>query len=186
MISSVAALVHGEVNIASIDATSIISGYGPALALFGVLFTLVINGMRDSLQRRQARHARALAAVAAYREMPFLIRRRRHDDLAGERARLSERFADVQAELATCEALIRVDTDKKVRRTYAALVADLRAHAGKQAHLAWNTKPITADAEMAMPDVAKALSEIDAAQRACESAMSESEPRLLRWMHCRH
>src|SRR3954463_12880469 len=61
-------------------------------------------------------HARALEAVARYYEMPFLIRRRRHDEPSAERGRLTERFADVQAELASCDALMRADPDWAVRK----------------------------------------------------------------------
>lgn len=182
--NAITAAVHGQLNLASIDIGATISDYGPALALLGVIFTLIVNAKRGSLERRQTNHARALAAVADYREMPFLIRRRRHDDLPGERARLSARFADVQAELATCETLIRADTDENVRLKYRELVTALRTHAGTQAQLAWNTKPITTDAEMSMPDVNDALAEINDAQRACENAMSKSRPLLFRLLPC--
>lgn len=184
MTNALIGAVHGEINVASIDIGASISDYGPVIALLGVLATLIVNGKRSSLERRQTNHARALAAVANYREMPFLIRRRRHDDLPGERARLAARFADVQAELATCEALIRADTDKDVRTTFAALVTALRKHAGTQAQLAWNTNPITTDAEMSMPDVNDALAAINDAQQACEAAMSASKPLLFRCMPC--
>jgi hypothetical protein len=50
-------------------------------------------------------HARALEAVARYYEMPFLIRRRRHDEPSAERVRLTERFADVPAGCASSGSL---------------------------------------------------------------------------------
>ena len=152
----------------------IVRDFGPALGIVGVGFTLLINGGRDERQRRREVHARALEAVALYYEMPFLIRRRRDDEPAAERARLSERFADVQAELASCEALIRADNDAAVRAKYATLVGALRAHAGKQASLAWDTAPITQDSQMAMGDVYLALQPVRESLISCETVMAKS------------
>lgn len=152
----------------------LIRDFGPVIALIGVATTLWINGRRDERRRRQENHARAMDAVTQYYEMPLLIRRRRDTDAAGERARLSERFADVQAELASCEALIRADTDPAVRNAYAQLVAALREHAGGQASAAWKTRPITSDDEMGMGDVIAALTPISAPRTACEQAMAAS------------
>ena len=159
----------------------LVRDFGPMLALAGVAVTLFVNGARDERRRRLDVHARALEAVAQYYEMPFLIRRRRHDEPSAERARLTERFADVQAELASCEALIRTDRDVDVRRTYEALVTGLRAYAGEEASLAWEAPPITSDEEMGMGAVIHALKPIEASRDACERAMARStRPRHLR------
>jgi hypothetical protein len=152
----------------------VVRDFGPMLALAGVALTLLVNGTREERRRRQDVHARALEAVARYYEMPFLIRRRRHDDPSAERVRLSERFADVQAELACCEALIRADRDTAVRESYADLVTGLRACAGRQASLAWNTPAITSDEQMGMGDVIEALRPLEARRKACEKLMTES------------
>lgn len=152
----------------------VVRDFGPVLALAGVAATLLVNGARDERRRRRDVHARALEAVARYYEMPFMIRRRRHDEPSAERARLTERFADVQAELANGEALIRADRDPSVRRTYAALVKDLRAHAGKQAARAWEAPPIVSDKQMGMGDVIEALKPIATSREACENAMAGS------------
>lgn len=100
----------------------VVRDFGPMFALVGVAVTLFVNGAREERRRRREIHARALEAIARYYEMPFLIRRRRHDEPSAERVRLTERFADVQAELASCEALMRADPDPAVRKAYAALV----------------------------------------------------------------
>ena len=152
----------------------IVRDFGPMLALVGVAITLWINGARDERRRRHQLHARALEAIARYCEMPFLIRRRRHDEPSAERARLTERFADIQAELANCEALIRADPDPAVRSAYAALVDAVRAHAGKQASVAWDASPITSDAQMGMADVIEALKPLAAVRKRCEAAMAGS------------
>lgn len=149
-----------------------IKDIGPMVALIGVAITLWINGVRDERRRRRELHARALEVIARYKEMPFLIRRRRHDEPSAERARLTERFADVQAELASCEAFMRADRDEEVRAAYAALVVAVRERAGKQASLAWDAAPITSDTQMGMGDVTEALKPIRAAQERCEAAMA--------------
>lgn len=159
----------------------VVRDFGPMLALAGVAATLLVNGVRDERRRRREIHARALEAVARFYEMPFLIRRRRHDEPSAERARLAERFADVQAELASCEALMRADPDPVVRRAYATLTRSLRTQAGTQASTAWNAPPITSDTEMGMGDIIEALKPIEAARKTCENAMARSTtPRHLR------
>lgn len=152
----------------------LVRDFGPMLALVGVAMTLYVNGVREERRRRRETHARALEAVAAYYEMPFLIRRRRDDEPAAERARLSEKFASIQAELASCEALIRADRDSAVRTAYADLVEVLRATAGEEASRAWDAEPLSSDKQMRMKDVADALSPISEPRRICEHAMATS------------
>ena len=148
--------------------------FGPILALLGVAATLLVNGGREERRRRREIHARGLEAFARYYEMPFLIRRRRHDEPSAERARLTERFADVQAELASCEALMRADPDPSVRQAYATLSTAVRTHAGAQASSAWLTPPVTSDTEMGMGDLAAALEPLDPLRATCEVRMANS------------
>lgn len=152
----------------------LVRDFGPMLALIGVALTLLVNGWREERRRRREIHARALEAVAQYHEMPFLIRRRRDDAPSVERVRLTERFADVQAELACCEALVRADKDADVRNAFCALVLSLRSHAGREASAAWNSPPIRSDREMGMGDVLKALEPIGPVRERCQRAMARS------------
>lgn len=56
---------------------SLIGGAGAAtFALLGVVATLWMNGQRTERQRRRELHARAMASIIAYGEMPYRIRRR--------------------------------------------------------------------------------------------------------------
>jgi len=164
----IAALIFGH------SFGNVVRDFGPMFALGGVAVTLFVNGAREERRRRREIHACALAAVARYYEMPFLIRRRRHDEPSAERVRLTERFADVQAELASSEALMRTDKDPAVRKPYAALVIAIRTHAGKHASAAWDTEPIVSDLEMGMGDVIDALGPIRPVREACERAMAKS------------
>lgn len=88
---------------------------GTIIAFAGVLLGLWVNGDRAERQRRRDLHARALAAILAYAEMPFMIRRRRHEPehASAERVRLSDHFSAVKAELTTCQALLAADGDAR-------------------------------------------------------------------------
>lgn len=104
---------------------SVVSDYGPLAGLIGVGFTLLINGARAERSRRRETHARAIEAIVAYLQMPYAIRRRRHEDehRSAERVRLTEAFTAIQGELASCEALMRSDDDPLIRDGYATLVS---------------------------------------------------------------
>jgi hypothetical protein len=127
------------------------------LALFGVLLTLVINGIRAERQRRRELHARALAAITAYGEMPYRIRRRPAG--AEHRARLSDELSLVKAEVDTCQVLLAADGDEKLSDAYDELYAVARRTVGKEAHDAWATPVVEDDAEMNQGDLYRRLSE---------------------------
>jgi hypothetical protein len=128
---------------------------GAGVGLIGVLWTLWVNGDRAERTRRRELRARCLAAVLAYREMPFMIRRRRTeaDERSAERVRLSSHFSAVQTELSTCEHLLRADGPDWLASKYQQLVSVARATAGREAHEAWQDEPIARDAEMNMPEL---------------------------------
>jgi len=159
----------------------------PTAALLGVLLTLWINGDRAERQRRRELHARALKATTEYAEMPFAIRRRRHEpeQRSAERVRLTARFSDIQAEIAACQALLDADGKPNVARAYADLVQVTRSHMGQAARDAWNAEPIQHDDEVNMPDVAKILSTLEPSRAAYVKAMQDATvgvpERLRRW-----
>lgn len=123
--------------------------------LFGVLWTLWVNGDRAERQRRRELHARALEAVLAYREMPFMIRRRRHEkeERSAERVRLSSHLSEVQTELSACEHLMAADGPDWLTKEYETLVSTVRLTAGKEAHEAWKVDPISADSDVNMREL---------------------------------
>ena len=117
-----------------------------AIALLGILGTLIINGIRAERQRKRDLHARALAAIIAYGEMPYRIRRRAPG--AEIRARLSDELSLTKAELDTCQVLLAADGDERLSDAYDDLYKLARTSVGKEAHDAWNTPVITQDIEM--------------------------------------
>jgi hypothetical protein len=125
---------------------------GAIIALAGVLAGLWVSGDRTERQRRRDLHARSLTAILAYQEMPFMIRRRRHESehASGERIRLAAHFSAVKAELTTCQVLLAADGDMRLADAYDTLVEVARSTAGSEARDAWEAPPITTDAEMNM------------------------------------
>lgn len=128
-----------------------------AIALFGVVITLAVSGRRAERDRLRAMYAGGWAAVQAYKEMAFAIRRRNAEDRAGERVRLSEALRDIQRDLAYHEALIGRGRPGEVGEAYRTLVAETRAIAGGIIKRSWNEEPISSDKEIHAPDIAVEL-----------------------------
>jgi hypothetical protein len=91
--------------------------------------------------------AEAFETVAQYKEFPYAIRRRRADQPAEERVRLSEELRGVQARLSYYLAGTRTESGD-VGQSYETLVAELRAIAGRACHEAWLAPAANDDAEM--------------------------------------
>jgi hypothetical protein len=135
---------------------------GAIIALAGVLIGLWISGDRAERQRRRDLHARSLAAILAYAEMPFMIRRRKHEpeQASAERVRLAAQFSIEKAELTTCQVLLAADSDQRLAAAYNTLVEVARRTAGQEAHDAWEAAPISTDPEMNMGALFDRMSEL--------------------------
>ena len=140
-------------SVASPATATVLSG-----AVIAALLTAAITACiavwaarRKSREEERARQrdlfANAYQAYAAYKELPYAIRRRRHDDLAAERVRLSESVREIQGRLTYYEAWIAAESET-VSTAYTALVRELRKIAGGAMHDAWLAVPITDDAAM--------------------------------------
>jgi len=155
-----------------------------ALALFGVLLTLVITASRAERQRRRDLHARALAAITAYGEMPYRIRRRPPG--AEHRARLSDELSLVKAEVDTCQVLLAADGDEKLSDAYDDLYAVARKTVGKEAHEAWTAPAIEDDAEMNQGELYRRLGDFNAKRAAFADHLRRAtlprHKRLSRWI----
>ena len=97
--------------------------------------------------RRRELYAKALEACAAYRELPYAIRRRRHDQPEEERIRLSETLRSIQQQLAFYTAWIETES-AEVAASYRALVQATRRLAGGHMHSAWEAAAPQSDAQM--------------------------------------
>lgn len=137
------------------------SGLVLAALLSGAVIAAVIAAMvntmlarRKSLEEERARvrtvFAEAFEAVAAYKEFPYAIRRRRADVPAEERVRLSDGLREVQTRLTYYTAWTSAESET-VGKAYADLVGELRRLAGGACREAWLAEPITRDSEMNIP-----------------------------------
>lgn len=161
---------------------------GAAIGLAGVLLGLAVNGDRAERQRRRDLHGRALAAVLAYGEMPFMIRRRRNEEneRSRERVRLSDRFSEIKAEISTCEVLLAADGHERVSAAYRDLVLTARATVGAEAHDAWESPPVERDSEMNMGVLHARLEPFRAQLREFELELARAtlprRKRVWRWL----
>lgn len=113
----------------------------------------MINGRRAERRRLRALYAGGWAAVQAYKEMAFAIRRRNAEDRAAERVRVSESLREIQRDLAYHEALIGHERSADVAAEYRSLVAKTREIAGGIIKRSWDKEPIASDKEMHSPDI---------------------------------
>jgi hypothetical protein len=161
---------------------------GALIAFAGIVLGLLVSGDRAERRRRRELHARALAGVLAYGEMPFAIRRRRcePEHASAERVRLSEHFSEVKAEMATCQVLLAADGDERLSAAYNDLVDIARATAGAASHDAWKEAAVETDADMNMADLHVRLQPLRDRLREFElelaSATLPRRKRLWRWL----
>lgn len=124
--------------------------FAAAIAAFVAVLLHLLRSRADQRDRARVLYAEAYEWYAAYKEMPYAIRRRRIDDPAGERIRLSETVREIQARLdhfKTWTALENAD----VGAAYADLLSELRQVAGTSMHDAWNEPGTDTDRAMNMP-----------------------------------
>jgi hypothetical protein len=155
-----------------------------AIALFGVAITVALGGARAERQRCRDLHARALAAIIAYGEMPYRIRRRAPG--AENRERLSDELSHSKAELDTCQVLLAADGDERLSNSFDDLYHLARTTVGKAAHDAWNAPPIEADSQMNQGELYRQLAKFNGAKDqfadALRSATLPCRKRSTRWL----
>jgi hypothetical protein len=111
------------------------------------VFSYWFAGRREDKNRRRQSYAEAFAACTAYREFPYVVRRRRHDKPEDERARISGQLADTLRTLQYFKAWIRTDSTR-VAQTFEAMVEATRAKVGPQISAAWNAPAAQRDTDM--------------------------------------
>lgn len=113
---------------------------------------IIVNGRRNRLDRQRELFASAFADITEYCEFPYIVRRRRHDEPAEERARISGELSAVQQRLNHNVAILRVEAPR-VGRSYADLVATTRGVAGAAIRDGWDQPARTADDQVHVTDV---------------------------------
>ena len=114
------------------------------VAFVGGVIALAVNGRRARIDRQRAVFADAYGDLEEYREFAYIVRRRRHDDAAGERTRISESLSAVQAQLNRHRTVLRIEAPH-VARAYATLLDTTRTVIGGAIREGWNLPAITDD-----------------------------------------
>jgi hypothetical protein len=144
-----------------------------AFSLLVLALTTWLSSQRDRDNRRRDMYSKAFAAVASYKEFPYVVRRRRVGEVAvaaEERVRISEDLRRVQEQLSYFAAWMAIESGR-VAAAYRHLVAETRRIAGSQIHRAWLESPITEDAGMNLPDIG--IAELVPAESAYLAAVSD-------------
>lgn len=151
-------LVQAAATAVAAEATS----SGPSL--WSLLVTWLLSGAivaalvswflarRKSLEDERARVravcAEAFEVVAAYKEFPYAITRRRREDVdAAERIKLSDEIRHVQTRLSYYSTWMKGESDS-LGSAFDELVTTARRVAGKACHAAWLTEPDSSRAAM--------------------------------------
>lgn len=127
------------------------------LAFAGVMIKLWWDARSARRERVRELYAGGWAAVQAYKEMAFAIRRRSIEDRPGERVRLSEAMREIQKDVSYYDALIGRERSGRVAAEYRTLVAKTREIAGGVIRRSWNEEPITSDSQVHSPEIAAEL-----------------------------
>jgi hypothetical protein len=142
------------------DITTFLTPIAGIILTSGVVAAFVTFSQNRWLENRRAQEAErsrlrqsfaeAFAAYADYKEFPYAIRRRRIDQEAEERARLSAELNTIQSRLSYYRAWTQFESPA-VGTAYANLLAEMRKVAGRAMHDAWGDAPSQNDVEMNIP-----------------------------------
>ncbi|RBY81687.1 hypothetical protein DQ238_06590 [Geodermatophilus sp. TF02-6] len=148
-------------------------GLTGAVLSAAVVAAIVSGSITTALARRATRLeerarvrttlAEAYQAYADYKEFPYAIRRRRHDQDGKERIRLSEEVRRVQSRLSYYQAWTRAE-DPTTGDAYNDLVGQLRRVTGASMRAAWLEPALDNDAGMNIGPDRVDLSELRTAE----------------------
>lgn len=152
---------------------------GAAIAVAGSLIVFTINSVvaarRENANRKRDVFSKAFEACIAYKEVPYVVRRRRPSAPEEERVRISEELCLIQERLSYYMAWM-VTESSEVAKAYQHLVDETRRIAGRQIREAWRLPPMDRDEDMNMPDLG--LGMLKSAEEAYLAAV-RSELRLV-------
>lgn len=112
----------------------------------------IVQGRRARSDRHRELFANAFGDIAAYCEFPYVVRRRRADEAAAERQRISTELSAVQQRLNHNRAVLTVEAPR-VARAYAELVDATRRIAGPAISQGWDRPAISDDTGIHVTDV---------------------------------
>jgi hypothetical protein len=129
------------------DSAVIAAGVSAVVALSVALLGHAISGRREMKTRRRAIYAEAYSWYSAYKEYPYVVRRRRASQPEEERLRISGELNDIQKQLSFYAAWISSESSA-VSGRYAQLLSALRRVAGGSIREGWLSPPLASDSGM--------------------------------------
>ncbi|MDZ7678576.1 MAG: hypothetical protein U5K29_08480 [Acidimicrobiales bacterium] len=131
--------------------------YVPALIAggFALLVALLSPAFTAAAERRLRKRevlAKAVGALASYREYPYVIRRRDESNPEAERRRISTEVMAIQRELTEASIWIGAEAPK-LYDGYRTAVEDHRRIAGRLMNEAWGQPAMSDDAGMNIADL---------------------------------
>ncbi len=155
-----------------------------SISLFGLWLTSTWRSATEQRSRRREHFAEAFAAVEAYKEFPFAVRRRQATSPEAERIRLSEALRAIQADLAYRTGWLETESIA-VADAYRILCRETRRTAGAAIRDAWLVEPCTTDAGMNLPELAAQLAPLAASEAAYLREVRAALSPWPRWLHRR-
>jgi hypothetical protein len=144
----------------------------------------IVLARRKSREEERARlrdrFAWAYGTYAEYCEFAYAVRRRREDDRAAERVRISEELRKVQSALSAHEAWVKLESET-VGTAYTALLTEMRKTAGTAMRQAWIEDPATSDADVNIPPTMVDLSSLKPFEEAYMVAVRSHLRSLTPW-----
>lgn len=107
---------------------------------------------RDERLRKRDMFAHAFAAYTSYKEFPYVVRRRRVDQPAEERQRISAELRQIQEKLSFFLAWTRFESSR-VGDAYRTLIAEARSVTGAEISRSWGRPGAETDADMLIGDI---------------------------------
>ena len=138
-----------EINIPTPIVVAVISG---AISLAALSINSWLTGHRERTNRRRDMLSKAFSTAVAYRESPYIVRRRRSSSPEDERIRISTELRKVQEDISYYSSWLTTES-RHVSEAYDKLVSKLREVAGSEIHKAWMDRPVQCDEEMNMNDL---------------------------------
>lgn len=114
---------------------------GAVIAGVVAVAALIVNGRRARLDRQRKLFADVFAEVQAYREFPYIVRRRHPDRGVTQ---ITDRLSDVQQALNLNVARLKIEAPR-VARSYEYLVSQTRKIAGAAISAGWDQPPVVAE-----------------------------------------
>lgn len=135
-----------------------------AVAVAVAVLSPAFTAAAERRLRRREVLAKAVGALAAYREYPYVIRRRDGTDPPGERRRITGEIMSIQRELTEASIWIGAEAPG-LSESFEAAVQDHRRIAGGLMNDAWQAEPADGDSGMNISDVHTALEPLRAHDR---------------------